>query len=214
MKWWINFIRQLDDRKVIFDRSAEILLAIGEWATVNFHPWREYWQVCPYPIYFFTSPSGIQPIISANPKVEITSPGLVDFLTPEIIKFVCFYIFLPEFLISLECKLLKCHNDVQHSNVNFMIYVTLAHIKYNWNLVNGLTFACVRHCGGCIWTTSICCRIRWCWLLCCNRCRVDIGSSTWSLSRGLYFRLCNNSRCSIVCCIRGVDWFRCSWYIN
>lgn len=102
----------------------------------------------------------------------------------------------------------KCHNDVQHSNVNFMIYVTLAHIKYN------LTFACVRHCGGCIWTTSICCRIWWCWLLCCNSCRVDISSSTWSLSLGLYFRLCNNSRCSIVCCIRGVDWFRCSWYIN
>jgi hypothetical protein len=28
-----------------------------------------------YPIYFFTSPSGIQLIISASPNVEITSPG-------------------------------------------------------------------------------------------------------------------------------------------
>jgi hypothetical protein len=40
--------------------------------------------VCQYPIYFFTSPSGIQLIISASPNVEITSPGLVDFLTPVI----------------------------------------------------------------------------------------------------------------------------------
>jgi hypothetical protein len=28
-----------------------------------------------YPIYFFTSPSGIQLIISASPNMEITSPG-------------------------------------------------------------------------------------------------------------------------------------------
>jgi hypothetical protein len=35
----------------------------------------EYWQVCQYPIYIFTSPSGIQLIISASPIVEITSPG-------------------------------------------------------------------------------------------------------------------------------------------
>ena len=28
-----------------------------------------------YPIYIFTSPSGIQLIISASPNVEITSPG-------------------------------------------------------------------------------------------------------------------------------------------
>jgi hypothetical protein len=34
-----------------------------------------YWQVCQYPIYFLTSPSGIQLIISASPNVEITSPG-------------------------------------------------------------------------------------------------------------------------------------------
>ena len=34
----MNFIRQLDDRKVIFDRPAEILLAVGDWGTVNFHP--------------------------------------------------------------------------------------------------------------------------------------------------------------------------------
>ena len=34
-------------------------------------------------LYFFTSPSGIQLIISDSPNVEITSPGLVDFLTPE-----------------------------------------------------------------------------------------------------------------------------------
>jgi hypothetical protein len=27
-EWWINFIRQLDDCKVIFDRPAEILLAL------------------------------------------------------------------------------------------------------------------------------------------------------------------------------------------
>ena len=39
-------------------------------------------EVCQYPIYFFTSPSGIQLINSASPNVEITSPGLVDFLTP------------------------------------------------------------------------------------------------------------------------------------
>ena len=35
----------------------------------------EYWQVCQYPIYILTSPSGIQLIISASPNVEITSPG-------------------------------------------------------------------------------------------------------------------------------------------
>ena len=33
------------------------------------------WQVCQYPIYILTSPSGIQLIISASPNVEITSPG-------------------------------------------------------------------------------------------------------------------------------------------
>jgi hypothetical protein len=30
LKWWIHFIRQLDDRKEIFDRPAEILLAVGD----------------------------------------------------------------------------------------------------------------------------------------------------------------------------------------
>ena len=32
-------------------------------------------KVCQYPIHIFTSPSGIQLIISASPNVEITSPG-------------------------------------------------------------------------------------------------------------------------------------------
>jgi hypothetical protein len=36
---------------------------------------KQHWQVCQYPIYFFTSQSGIQLIISAIPNVEITSPG-------------------------------------------------------------------------------------------------------------------------------------------
>jgi hypothetical protein len=29
-EWWINFNRQLDDLKEIFDRPAEILLAVGD----------------------------------------------------------------------------------------------------------------------------------------------------------------------------------------
>jgi hypothetical protein len=67
-----------------------------------------------YPIYFFTSPSGIQLIISASPNVEITSPGrwASGFVNPCVLDTtlcdkVCGFLYFPQPIKLTAMKYLK-----------------------------------------------------------------------------------------------------------